>query len=170
MSGEIMRVIHHFHEAHQLYRQGHIPYRLLQDQSAVLIGLCQAKYQGVAESLNINEADIGWLLRQPEASMDYSEHLGGYVHICENEDDLKQIQGCDFEFAETHGGHWPNVTDRPLGWDVCAYLAEPKGDPEWVMFLLCWNDAGGPVYYVPKCLWQRARVEEHMALTNNSWA
>jgi len=165
-----MRVIHHFHEAHQLYRQGHIPYRLLQDQSAVLIGLCQAKYQGVAEPLNVNEADIGWLLRQPEASMDYSEHLGGYVHICENEDDLKQIQGCDFEFAETHGGHWPNVTDRPLGWDVCAYLAEPKGDPEWVMFLLCWNDAGGPVYYVPKCLWQRARVEEHMALTNNSWA
>jgi len=170
MSGEIMRVIHHFHEAHQLYRQGHIPYRLLQDQSAVLIGLCQAKYQGVAEPLNVNEADIGWLLRQPEASMDYSEHLGGYVHICENEDDLKQIQGCDFEFAETHGGHWPNVTDRPLGWDVCAYLAEPKGDPEWVMFLLCWNDAGGPVYYVPKGLWQRARVEEHMALTNNSWA
>jgi hypothetical protein len=165
-----MIVIHYFHEAHQLYRQGRIPYRLLQDQAAVLIGMCQAKHQGVADPLAITQEDIDWLLRQPEAAMDYSEHLGGYVHVCESEDDLKQIQGCDFEFADTHGGRWPNVTDMPLGWDSCAYLAEAKGDPEWAMFLLCWNDAGGPVYYVPKHLWQQARVEEHMALTNNAWA
>lgn len=165
-----MIVLHHFQEAHQLYRQGRIPYRLLQDQASVLIGICQAKHPSIPDPLTITQEDIGWLLRQPETAMDYSEHFGGYVHICESEDDLKEIQGCDFDWADAHDGKWPNVTDIPLGWDSCTYLDEPAGDPQWAMFLLCWNDAGGPVYYVPKHLWQLARVEEHMALTNQAWA
>ncbi|WP_301103316.1 hypothetical protein [Propionivibrio sp.] len=56
----------------------------------------------------------------------------------------------DVNWASTHDGNWPNVTDLPVAWDSCTYLAEKSGDPEWVMFLLCPNDAGGPVYYVPK--------------------
>ena len=164
-----MLVIHHFKEANQLYLQKRIPLRLLQDQAAVMIGLCQAKHQGVADPVNITQVDIDWLLQQPEAAMDYSDLLGGYVHICENEADLKQIHGCDFEFADTHDGRWPNVTDMALGWDSCAYLNEPSGEPQWVMFLLCWSDSGGPVYYVPKFLWQAARVGEHMAMTNKAW-
>lgn len=165
-----MIVLHHFQEAHGLYRQGRIPYRLLQDQASVLIGLCKAKHQGVADPLAITQQHIDWLLRQPEAGEDYADFLGGYVHVCETEDDLKQIQGCDFEFADAHGGRWPNVTEMPLGWDSCHYLNEPPGEPEWAMFLLCWNDAGGPVYYVPKTLWQLARVEEHIKETNQAWA
>lgn len=164
-----MLVIHHFNKAHQLYRQGRIPLRLLQDQAAVLIGLCQAKHQGVADALAITQADIDWLLRQPEAEMDYSDHLGGYVHVCEVEEDLKQIQGCDFEFADTHGGRWPNVTDMPLGWDSCTYLNEAEGDPQWALFLLCWSDSGGPIFYIGKQLWQAARVAEHIEVTNQAW-
>ena len=44
-----MQIIHNLQEAHQLYRQGRIPLRLLQDQATVLIGMCQVKHQGVAE-------------------------------------------------------------------------------------------------------------------------
>lgn len=165
-----MIVMHTIKEAHQLYQQGRIPIRLLQDQAAVLIGLCQAKHPVIADALDVTEQHIDWLLHQPEALMDYSDHLGGYFHICETEADLLQVQGCDFDFADAHDGRWPNVTDMPLGWDACDYLKESSGKPQWVVFLLCWNDAGGPLYYVPKSLWQEARVEEHMKATHHAWA
>lgn len=164
-----MIVMHHFKEAHELYRQERIPFRLLQDQAAVLIGICQAKHPAISDALDITPQHVDWLLQQPEAVMDYSDYLGGYMHIAETEADLLEIQGCDFEWAETHGNRWPNVAEMPLGWDACDYLKEAKGEPQWAMFLLCWSDSGGPLYYVPKHLWQQARVEEHMAVTNQAW-
>ena len=165
-----MIVMHNFNEAYQMYRQGRIPFRLIQDQAAVLIGLCQAKHPGVADALAITPADNDWLLQQPEAAMDYSDYLGGYMHACETEADLLEIHGCDFDFADAHDGRWPNVTDMALGWDACDYLKESSGEPEWVLFLLCWNDAGGAVYFVPKSLWLQARVEEHIKETSQAWA
>lgn len=165
-----MIVMHNFKEAYQLYRQPSIPFRLLQDQAFVLIGMGTTKHPCITDALDVTPAHIDWLLQQPEASMDYSDHLGGYMHVAEAEADLLAIQGCDFEWAEKHAGRWPNVTDIPLGWDACNYLKETSGDPQWALFLLCWNDAGGPIYYVPKSLWQPARVEEHIAATHQTWA
>lgn len=164
-----MICIHHFNEAHQQYEDGGIPYRLLQDQAAVMIGICRNPHQGVSNALEITESNIQWLLKQEEAMADYSDFLGGYVYICESEADLRQINGCDFDWAESHGGQWPNVMDKPMVWDSCTYLDDPAGDPQWVIFLLCWNDAGGPVYYVPKHLWGPARVVEHIETTHGAW-
>lgn len=87
-----MIVLHHFKEANQLHQQKRIPLRLLQDQAAVLIGLHQAKHAGVSDPLDITQADIDWLLDQPEASTNYDDFLGGYVHVCEFAEDLLQIQ------------------------------------------------------------------------------
>lgn len=92
-----MIVIRTFRESHQMYRQGRIPLRLLQDQASVLIGTCRNPHHAVPDPLDVTLADIDWLLRQPEASEGYAVMLGGYVHVCESEDDLNQIQGCDFE-------------------------------------------------------------------------
>lgn len=164
-----MILIHHFNEAHQQYQDGRITYRLLQDQAAVMIGICSNPHPGVSNALEIGESKIQWLLQQEEAGADYSDFLGGYVYVCESEADLRQINGCDFDWAESHGGKWPNVTDRPMVWDSCTYLEESTGDPQWVIFLLCWNDTGGPVYYVPKHLWQPARVDEHIKATHGAW-
>ncbi len=119
-----------------------------------------------ANSMDITQSDIAWILEQEEASQSYDVLLGGNVYICETAADLLEIQGCELDWAEAHDGGWPNVTDKPMIWDVCEYLDEPTGEPEWVIFLLCWNNAGGPVYYVPKHLWEQARVSEHMAATN----
>jgi hypothetical protein len=160
-----MITIHNFNEAHQQYLTGVISYRLLQDQAAVMLGICSNPPPTIANASGITDTDINWLLQQAETSFDYSDYLGGYVYVCETEDDLKQINGCDFEWAEAHGG-WPNVTDMPMRWDNCDYLNEPVGEPQWVIFLLCWNNAGGHVYYVPKQLWHAARVTEHIAATN----
>ena len=162
-----MIIAHNFKEAYQQYLPGVIPYRLLQEQAAAMLGLCSDPHPTVTDSLDITENDINWLLQQDEAAFAYSDYLGGNVFVCETEDDLKQIQGCDFEWAETHGG-WPNVTDMPMSWDSCCYLQESTGEPLWCIFLLCWNNAGGNVYYVPKRLWNVARVSEHIAATDNA--
>ena len=159
---------HHFNEAYQQYKQNRINFRLLQDQAAVMLGLYQNPHKSFNNALEITQADIDWLMQQPEALQDYGDYLGGYVNICETEDDLLQIHGCDFEWAEAHDGNWPNVTDIAMAWDACNYLYEVSGDPQWVIFLLCWNNAGGPVYYVPKHLWTAARVVEHIAATENA--
>ncbi len=164
-----MITIPRFIDAYRSWQQGRIPLRLVQDQAAVLIGICRNTYRPIADALQVADADIAWLLQQPEAADAYADLLGGNVYICETADDLRQVVGMDMDWASTHGNQWPNVTDLPLAWDSCSYLKENSGDPEWAMFLLCWNDAGGPVYYVPKQLWTAARVPEHMAATNAVW-
>lgn len=160
---------HNFKEAFQQHQSSRIPFRLLQDQAAVMIGICNNPHPGVNNPTDITQQDVDWLLEQDEAVSDYSDFLGGYVHVCESVTDLQQIQGCDFAWAESHDGRWPNVTELPMSWDQCAYLEEPSGDPQWAIYLICWNDAGGPVYYVPRHLWAEARVDEHMRLTNMAW-
>jgi hypothetical protein len=161
-----MITIHNFNEAYQQYQNGLISYRLLQDQAVVMLGLCSNPSPSVVNSLDITNANINWLLQQPEVALDYSDLLGGYFYVCESEADLLQILGCDFEWAEAHGGVWPNVTDLPMSWDNCCYLQGSADEPQWVLFLLCWNNAGGPVYYVPKPLWDVARISEHIAATD----
>lgn len=158
-----MIVIHNFKEAHEF----HIPFRLLQEQAMVLIDINSGRH--IDEAFDIGNDDIEWLLQQPEALEDYNGYLGGDIHICESEADLKEIVGMDMEFAETHDDRWPDVTDQVMSWDQCAYLKQKDGDSEWALFLLCWNDAGGPVFYVPKHLWISARVAEHIAETNRHW-
>ena len=110
---------HNFNEAHQQYQSGVIPYRLLQEQAAVMLGICSNPHPAVANPLDITDDDINWLLQQAESNFAYSNYLGGNVCICEIEAGLKQIQSCEFEWAETHGS-WPNVTDMVMSWDNCC--------------------------------------------------
>ena len=162
-----MVTIHNFNQAYQQYQHGLLPYRLLQEQAAVMLRICTNPHPTVVNSLDITEDDIHWLMQQQEATFAYLDYLGGDVYVCGSEDDLMQIHGCDFAWAETHG-NWPSVTDLPMAWDSCCYLDESTGEPQWVLFLLCWNNAGGAVYYVPKQLWVAARVSEHIAATGNA--
>ena len=160
--------IYNFSDAHQKHKQHKISFRLLQDQAFIVLGICQYNVSEATNSLEITQSDIDWLIQQPEASFDYNQYFGGYVYICETEQDLMHIKGCDFDWAEKHHGIWPNVTEIAMSWDACNYLDETAGDPQWVIFVMCWNNAGGPVYYVPKHLWQQARVTEHIVATNTT--
>jgi len=163
----IMIVIQNFKEAFHLYELGRIPFRLLQEQAIVLINLYS--FPDVFESFDVGDDDIAMLLQQDEVEEDYNGMLGGEVHVCESEEDLKQILGMDMEFARTHGNRWPDVTDQVMSWDQCDYLKEKDGNSQWAVFLLCWNDAGGPVFYVPRKLWEAAKVAEHVEETNRHW-
>ena len=157
--------IQSFNDAQQLYLQHKISLRLLQDQAFIILGICQNNPSSATNPLEITQSDIDWVMQQPEASFDYNQYLGGYIYVCETVKDLMHIQGCDFNWAERHHGIWPNVTEMAMSWDVCEYVLESAGDPQWVMLLLCWNNAGGPTYYVPKHLWEQARVIEHIRTT-----
>jgi hypothetical protein len=165
-----MIVIHDFKEAYALFRQELIPFRLLQDQATILLDLCPQPGRHISNALAIELIDIDWLLLQPEAEEDYEGYLGGNYSFCQTEDDLKEVVGIDFTFAKANGNRWPNVLDQVMSWDACRFLPETNGEPEWAMFLLCWNDAGGPVFYVPKYLWEVARVAEHVAETDRHWS
>lgn len=164
-----MLTLHSFKEAFAFYQQDRIPFRLLQDQAAVLVGLCRARCRPIANALDVTDKDITWLLQQPESAWDYANFLGGYFYVCESVADLQQVQGCDFDWAAGHGSKWPCVTDTPIAWDDCRKLSEVSGESEWAVFLIFWNDAGGPVYYLPKSLWSAARLEEHIAATHTVW-
>ena len=161
-----MTEIQCFSEAYRHYQDNKLSFRLLQDQAVVMIGLCQNTYVFNGKAEEITEVDIGWLLTQPESTLYYENLLGGNTYVCETEQDLLQIFGCDFDWANEHDGNWPNVTNIAMSWDACNYLDEAYGDPQWVMFFMCWNNAGGAVYYVPKHLWNKARITEHIEKTN----
>ena len=170
-----MIVIHNFKQAVSLYQIGQIPFRLVQEQALVLSGISPQPSNGlqpgryINDALEITASDIEWLLQQPDALDDYNGMLGGEVYICQCLSDLKQVVGMDMEFARNNGNRWPNVTDQVMSWDSCDYLDQPHGEPEWAVFLLCWNDAGGNVFYVPRHLWKAGRVAEHVAETNKFW-
>jgi hypothetical protein len=155
-----------FNEAYLHYQQQKISFRVLQEHVSVMWNVCDKPYQTIANPLHITQSDIDWLLQQEESSQSYDELLGGDVYICETASDLLEIQGYDLDWAEAHDGRWPNVTDKPMTWDVCEYLEEAIGNPQWVIFMQCWTNAGGSIYYVPQHLWMQARVAEHIAATN----
>ena len=126
-------------------------------------------YKIMVDDQNIEEIildDLDELFQREEKSIDY--WFGGSVNICETEEDLKQVQGCDFEWAEAHNETWPNVTDLPMSWDVCAYCGD-NSDNGWALFVLCTNNAGGPSFYIPQHLWKAARLTEHLAKHKEHW-
>lgn len=130
-----------------MFKAGKLPLNLLQEQASVLL----SNMDDYEEAVDITVSAIDVLYSHPETSViDYSSYLGGNVYVCETLEDLKQVEGCDMTFPDTHDGRWPNMTDMPLEGDSCCYI---QGEPRFIMFLLCWNNAGGPVYYIPQNLW-----------------
>ena len=164
-----MIVINSFVEAHALYQQGKLDFCLLQDQAAVLLSFNPKPGREVIESVDVDDSDITWLRDEPYATEEYNGLLGGEVYVCEGEDDLNAVVGMDLQFAKENDNRWPNVTELIMSWDVCDYVKVASANPRWVKFLLCCNDAGGCVYYVPEPLWQSARVIEHIAATEKFW-
>lgn len=147
-----------FKQAFQLYQTNQLAFSIIQDIAYTLMSACDDIPPNVHSSTDINTDNLIWLSGQITAEFSFNEYLGGDAYICESEADLTSIKGFDPAWAEKHGD-WPNVTDKPMVWDVCCML-----DDSYVTFCCIWNNAGGPVYYVPKLLWSAAKVEEHLAI------
>lgn len=149
-----------FKQAFQLYKSNQIALPVVQDIAYTLMSACDDIPPNVHSSTDINTDNLKWLSGQLSAEFSFNEYLGGNAHICESEPDLTNIKAFDQDWADAHGD-WPNVTDQPMVWDICHQLNEG-----YVAFCYIWNNAGGPVYYVPSYLWEIARVSEHLLINN----
>lgn len=86
--------------------------------------------------------------------------LGGYVYIIEEKMDLMRIEGYDFEFADVYG-RWPCPLDKVITVDGASKISEDYGE----VFMLN-NNSGGPLFYIPKKLWEDAKFEELLRENN----
>ena len=150
-----------FKEAFQLYQSNQLALIVVQDIAYTLMSACADMPPNVHSYADINSDNLKWLSGQLSAEFSFSEYLGGNAFVCESESDLTNIKAFDQAWADKHGD-WPNVTDQPMVWDVCHTL-----DYEWAVFSYIFNNAGGNVFYVPKFLWQVARVSEHFLMNNS---
>jgi len=149
----------------QAFDEGKIPWNLLQEQAHLLIGIAESSLSEPRESsAGITKEDIEWLLtlREGSVSYDFNSYLGGDVFVCETPEDLSQAEGFNASFPDTHGGRWPNLNDMALSGDICDYV---QGEPKFIIFIICWNNAGGPAYYIPYNLWTD-NVINSVKLTN----
>ena len=163
-----MKVFETYHKLYEGFKEGVVPFCVIQE---IASAVSESAELSVESPQTITEAfaeDIYTRLEDTEENS-FSWLVGGDVFLCETEEDLKQIKGCDFEWAKAHNDEWPSVVDLPMSWDACDYVMSDP-DTEWVIFLLCWSNAGGPSYYVPKSLWEAARFEEHYKLHNEHWS
>lgn len=156
-------------EVYQGFKENKVPMSILQQTARY-----QKNFTDDEDDYDISkEFSIQEITQMIESSKDEEYSfiwlLGGDLFICETAEDLKEIEGFDLEWAEKHNNKWPNVTDIPMAWDDCNYLNKDK-TTGWAFFLLCTNNSGGPIYYVPENLWEKAKLVEHMAMHNQTWS
>jgi hypothetical protein len=160
-----MKTYKNFRELYAGWQAGDVPFCVLQEMTIAQLGMIDIIVpQGIAPSVSQIEA----ILKDSTEPQEFMYELGGDVHICENEEDLKQIESVDFEWARQHNDKWPNATDQGMSWDCCDYVLSSRSTG-WVIFLLCTNNAGGHTYYVPEALWPAARVLEHTRSSDTPW-
>ena len=148
-----------YKQAYQFHQANHISLVILQDIAFMLINACDPlspQIVNVSSEINIEQLDALATLEAAEFS--FNAYLGGSIFICESASELSNIKAFDQAWADEYG-EWPNVTDKPMMWDVFYVMND-----EWAVFAYLWNNAGGDTYYVPKSLWQQARVDEHRQL------
>lgn len=148
-----------YKQAYQFHQANRIPLVILQDIAFMLMNACDPlNPQVVNASSEITVEQLDSLVTLEAAEFSFNAYLGGSMFICESESELSCIKAFDQEWTNEYG-EWPNVTDKPMVWDVFYVLND-----EWVVFAYLWNNAGGDTFYVPKSLWQQARVDEHRQL------
>ncbi|MDP8567411.1 hypothetical protein [Methylophilus aquaticus] len=149
-----------YKQAYQFHQVNSISLVILQDIAFTLMNACDPLNPQVfnnSSELTIEQLDS--LATLEAADFSFNAYLGGDVYICESESELSSIKAFDPQWADEHG-EWPDVTDKPIVWDVFYLL-----NNEWAVFAYLWNNAGGDTFYVPKTLWQQARVAEHRQLS-----
>lgn len=148
-----------YKQAYQFHKASRIPLVILKDIAFMLMNACDPlNPQVVNEPSEITVEQVDSLAVLEAADFSFNAYLGGSMFIIESESELLCIKAFDQEWANEYG-EWPNVTDKPMVWDVCHKL-----DEEWAVFCCIWNNAGGNTYFVPSTLWQHARLDEHSEL------
>jgi hypothetical protein len=159
--------IRSFKEMADLHQSGVVPFRIMQEITSVLLGLCGYP-KDIPLATAITQQEIDWLLALPE-DVEFMTYLGGNVFLVETEDDLMQVTSMDSEFGKQHG-RWPNVTEAVLSWDDCKYVLNADGTADYALLFAATNDAGGSSWFIPRHLWQAAQIDEQIRAHQQFWA
>lgn len=108
------------------------------------------------------------VLPDSDPRMSFEWILGGALYICEEEKDLDEIIGVDFEWSDLHDGKDPTIKDTVMGWDICEYANDDPASG-WGIVLLCTNNSGGDVFSIPSKLWSACNFNEQVKANNSQW-
>lgn len=158
--------IRSFKQMADLHQAGPVPYRIVQEITSVLLGLCGYD-KDIPEPVGVTQQEVDWLLSLSD-HLDFMHYLGGHAYLCQTESDLRQVTGMDMEFAKAHG-RWPNITEAVLAWDDCRCLPNAEGHIDYALCFAATNNAGGPSWFIPRHLWQAARIDEQIAAHRQFW-
>lgn len=131
-----------FRETYTLYKQGQIPEDLLLHIGGILFGLedmiaIEVSVKSIEDFITVDISN--------SIDAKYSDYLGGDFKLVETVNDLREIEFCDFDFAEANGMRWPNLLDKPGSFDNVGLICGGK----YIEIFICWNDTGGPVWFIP---------------------
>lgn len=155
-----MLIYEYFSDLYNGFKRNEVAFCILEEVAKTQLAILE-DYHDSTESLSLGTIiDIKDEVVKRELDS-FDETLGGYIYICENEDDLYEIIGVNYEWEKTHGRP-PNITDIALSWDYCNFIPASN----WAFILNCVNNSGGPTYFIHRSLWKKAKIEEHIKLTN----
>jgi hypothetical protein len=162
-----MQKFRSFKELANLHQADVVPFRIVQEIAQVLLGLCGGK--DVANAVDVNDAEIAWLLALPE-EIDFMHYMGGNVFLVQAQCDLSEIVVMDYKFNEQHG-RWPNATDDvALPLDDARKLLNADGSSDYALLFAATNNAGGPSWFIPQHLWQAAQIDKQIEAHQQFWS
>lgn len=162
-----MIVIQSFKEIVVMHKSGVMPFRIVQEITAVLLGLCSYT-KNIPEPVGVTQQEIDWMLALSE-EIEFMHYLGGHVFLAETEEDLKQFIGIDPVFASQHGRH-PDCSEEVLALDDARILVNADGTADYALLFAATNNAGGPSWFIPKALWQAAQVDKQIEAHQQFWS
>jgi hypothetical protein len=162
-----MNVIRSFKEMAAMHKAGEVPLIIVQEITAVLLGLC-GYTKDIPEPIEVTQQEIDWLLAMPD-DIEFMRYMGGNVLLVETAADLQQVTGMDIEFGKLHG-RWPNVTEMVLAWDDCRYLLNSDGTADYALLFEATNNAGGPSWFIRQQHWELAQIDKQIKAHQQFWS
>lgn len=96
------------------------------------------------------------LIEWPDCDEFYSDYFGGSFYLIETDEDLTHIKNTKFK----------SILEEADAFDQCEFINE-----QYVLILLCVNNAGGPTYFVHKKFVDKyLTIKDSISLTAKVWA
>lgn len=161
-----MKTYNTFKDLLEGFHKAEVPDCILKTVASLIRQIMDVDAPETAEILTMREVEETLSLFNENDVDNFDFNLGGELHICETEEDLKQVQTVSWCAPEQA---YYNITQTVAACDQCSYLFD-KRETGWGIYFLATNNAGGPAYYIPEKLWAACKFDEQVKATAEHWA
>jgi hypothetical protein len=116
----------------------------------------------ITKTFDFYSTMVDEILKSEFADQPYYDLFGGKIQLVESKEDLREIST---GIASVANDRWLTLYEVPESFDVCDWTDK---DQDFVQVVMCWNDAGGPLYFIPK-EFVTENVLDSIKLTNAYW-